>query len=77
MLKVIESELMSSYYMIHRLVLLATRTKGIPKHEPNGIHVTSAHHSRNFSLNDIDGYQESSNVIIVSNKLHRSLTSST
>lgn len=62
MLKVIESELMSSYYMIHRLVLLATRTKGIPKHEPNGIHVTSAHHNRNFNLNDIDGYQESSNV---------------
>ena len=56
MLKVIESELMSSYYMIHRLVLLATRTKGIPKHEPNGIHVTSAHNKRNFNLNDIDGY---------------------
>lgn len=62
MLKVIESELMSSYYMIHRLVLLATRTKGIPKHEPSGIHVTSAHNQRNFNLNDIDGYQESSNV---------------
>ena len=56
MLKVIESELMSSYYMIHRLVLLATRTKGIPKHEPNGIHVTSAYNKRNFNLNDIDGY---------------------
>jgi hypothetical protein len=62
MLKVIENELMSSYYMIHRLVLLATRAKGIPKSEPSGIHVTSAHHQRNFNLNDIDAYQESSNV---------------
>lgn len=81
MLKVIESELMSSYYMIHRLVLLATRTRGIPKHEPNGIHVSSAHHQRNFNLNDIDGYQESSNVSCEnsnpSNFLFRFLTSLT
>lgn len=63
MFKVIESELLNSYYMVHRLVLLATRTRGIPKAEPNGIHVTTAHHQRNFNLNDIDGYQESSNVI--------------
>ena len=33
MLKVIESELLRNYFMVHRLSLWFTRTKGIPKTE--------------------------------------------
>jgi hypothetical protein len=37
MLKVVESEFLKKYYMIHRLVLLWTRTRGIPKQQPSSI----------------------------------------
>ena len=62
MLKVIEHEALNYYYMIHRLALLATRTKGIPKAEPSGIHMTHSNLQQRILTNDVDSYQESSNV---------------
>ncbi len=63
MLKVIESEFLRNYYMIHRLMLLFTRTQGIPKQEPNGISVASNRHSqRRFLINDVEAYQEGADV---------------
>ena len=62
MLKVIEHEALNKYYLIHRLVLLATRTRGIPKSEPIGVHVTHSNLQARILTNDVDSYQESSNV---------------
>ena len=31
MLKVVENEFLKNYYMLHRFVVVWTRTKGIPK----------------------------------------------
>ena len=62
MLKLIEHEALNKYYLIHRLVLLATRTRGIPKSEPTGIHVTQGSLQARILTNDVDSYQESSNV---------------
>ena len=62
MLKVIEHEALNTYYMLHRLALLATRTKGIPKAEPTGVHTNHGHLQQRILTNDVDSYQESSNV---------------
>jgi hypothetical protein len=62
MLKVIEHEALNTYYMIHRMVLLATRTRGIPKNEPSGIHMTHGNLQARILTNDVDSYQEGSNV---------------
>jgi len=62
MLKVIEHEALNKYYLIHRLVLLATRTKGIPKTEPTGTHMNHGNLQQRILTNDVDSYQESSNV---------------
>lgn len=62
MLKVIEHEALNCYYMLHRMVLLATRTKGIPKSEPSGIHMTHNNLQARILTNDVDSYQESANV---------------
>ena len=56
MLKVIESEFLRNYYLIHRLGLLFTRTKGIPKVEPNSIQTSSRHEQRRFLQNDVEAY---------------------
>lgn len=57
MLKVIESEFLRNYYMVHRLMLLFTRTSGIPKAEASGISVSGARHDqRRFLRNDVEAY---------------------
>jgi len=53
MLKVVESEFLRNYYMIHRLVLMFTRTRGIPKQEPSGTQVSGKHEGRRFLNNDV------------------------
>jgi hypothetical protein len=62
MLKVIEHEALNTYYMLHRLALLVTRTKGIPKTEPTGVHMNQGNLQQRILTNDVDSYQESSNV---------------
>jgi len=64
MLKVVESEFLRNYYMIHRLVLMFTRTRGIPKQEPSGTQVSGKHEGRRFLNNDVQAYQESQDVIL-------------
>jgi 4-aminobutyrate aminotransferase/(S)-3-amino-2-methylpropionate transaminase len=64
MLKVIGSEIQANYYMLQRIMLLVTRTKGIPKSEPNGISVSGGRHDqRRLLRNDVDVYQEASQVL--------------
>ena len=64
MLKVIQSEVLANYYMVHRLMLLFTRTKGIPKTEPSGISVSGGRHDqRRFLRNDVHAYQEASEIL--------------
>ena len=62
MLKLVESEFLKNYYMVHRLVLMWTRTRGIPKSEPTAIHTSSNHVNRRFLKNDVEAYQEASEV---------------
>ena len=63
MLKVIESVVVRNFYMVHRLMLLFTRTKGIPKSEPTGISISGGRHTqRRFLVNDVEAYQEASDV---------------
>jgi hypothetical protein len=57
MLKVLESEVLNKYYLVHRLMLLFTRTSGIPKAEAASISVAGNRHTqRRFLINDVDSY---------------------
>lgn len=56
MLKVVSSEVMNSVYMVHRMMLLFTRTKGIPKIEPSGISVGHKNDLKRFLTNDVEAY---------------------
>ena len=59
--------------MVHRLMLLFTRTKGIPKNEASGINTSGARHDqRRFLRNDVEAYQEGSDVRI-SEKVYENL----
>ena len=72
MFKVIESEVLRNYYMVHRLMLLFTRTRGIPKTEATGISVAGNNHDqRRFLINDVEAYQEGADVRISNTSLIR------
>lgn len=57
MLKVVEREVVRSYYLGMRFWLMFTRAKAFPKSEPTAISVGAAEKKFMFLSNDVSDYQ--------------------